>query len=93
MFTPPANGGLITGWQGFASNSPIRRIESRRPILYEIARRFHLKFNVRRADIDAGIGWVQLMLEGERSEIEAAIEWVEAQGIRADPVEGDIVSG
>jgi predicted dehydrogenase len=70
---------------------PSDRIQE--PILYEIARRFHLKFNVRRADIDAGIGWVQLMLEGERSEIESAIEWVEAQGIRADPVEGDIVSG
>lgn len=70
---------------------PSDRIQE--PILYEIARRFHLKFNVRRADIDAGIGWVQLMLEGERSEIEAAIEWVEAQGIRADPVEGDVVSG
>lgn len=70
---------------------PSDRIQE--PILYELARRFHLKFNVRRADIDAGIGWVQLMLEGERSEIEAAIEWVEAQGIRADPVEGDIVSG
>ena len=70
---------------------PSDRIQE--PILYEIARRFHLKFNVRRADIDAGIGWVQLLLEGERSEIEAAIEWVEAQGIRADPVEGDVVSG
>ena len=70
---------------------PSDRIQE--PILYEVARRFHLKFNVRRADIDAGIGWVQLMLEGERSEIEAAIEWVEAQGIRADPVEGDVVSG
>ena len=70
---------------------PSDRIQE--PILYELARRFHLKFNVRRADIDAGIGWVQLMLEGERSEIEAAIEWVEAQGIRADPVEGDVVSG
>ena len=70
---------------------PSDRIQE--PVLYELARRFHLKFNVRRADIDAGIGWVQLMLEGERSEIEAAIEWVEAQGIRADPVEGDIVSG
>ena len=70
---------------------PSDRIQE--PILYEIARRFHLKFNVRRADIDAGIGWVQLMLEGDRSEIEAAIEWVEAQGIRADPVEGDVVSG
>ena len=70
---------------------PANRIQE--PVLYELARRFHLKFNVRRADIDAGIGWVQLMLEGERSEIEAAIEWVEAQGIRADPVEGDVVSG
>ena len=70
---------------------PSDRIQE--PILYELARRFHLKFNVRRADIDAGIGWVQLMLEGERSEIEAAIEWAEAQGIRADPVEGDVVSG
>ena len=70
---------------------PSDRIQE--PILYELARRFHLRFNVRRADIDAGIGWVQLMLEGERSEIEAAIEWVEAQGIRADPVEGDVVSG
>jgi len=70
---------------------PSDRIQE--PILYELARRFHLKFNVRRADIDAGIGWVQLMLEGERSEIEAAIEWVEAQVIRADPVEGDVVSG
>ena len=70
---------------------PSDRIQE--PILYELARRFHLKFNVRRADIDAGIGWMQLMLEGERFEIEAAIEWVEAQGIRADPVEGDVVSG
>ncbi len=70
---------------------PSDRIQE--PVLYELARRFHLKFNVRRADIDAGIGWVQLMLEGERPEIEAAIEWVEAQGIRADPVEGDVVSG
>ena len=70
---------------------PSDRIQE--PILYELARRFHLRFNVRRADVDAGIGWVQLLLEGERSEIKAAIEWVEAQGIRADPVEGDIVSG
>ena len=70
---------------------PSDRIQE--PVLYELARRFHLKFNVRRADIDAGIGWVQLLLEGERTEIDAAIEWVEAQGIRADPVEGDVVSG
>ena len=36
------------------------------PFVYELSRRFHLKFDIRRADVDAGIGWVQLMLEGDR---------------------------
>ncbi len=60
------------------------------PFVYELSRRFHLKFDIRRADVDAGIGWVQLMLEGDRSEIDAAVHWAEQQGIRADPVEGDV---
>ncbi len=60
------------------------------PFVYELSRRFHLKFDIRRADVDAGIGWVQLMLEGDRSEIDAAVQWAQQQGIRADPVEGDV---
>ncbi len=70
---------------------PSDRIQE--PFLYDLSQRFHLKFNIRRADVDAGIGWMQVLLEGERSEIDAAIAWAEAQGIRADPVEGDVISG
>ena len=64
-----------------------------RPIVYEISKRFDLRFDIRRADVDAGIGWIQLLLEGERSELDAAIAWAESQGVRASPVEGDVISG
>ena len=63
------------------------------PIVNELARRFDLRLDIRRADIDGGIGWVQLLVEGEHDEIDAAVEWTEAQGIRVDPVEGEIVGG
>ncbi|MBM4438031.1 MAG: Gfo/Idh/MocA family oxidoreductase [Actinobacteria bacterium] len=67
---------------------PADKIQS--PFVYELSRRFQLVFDIRRADIDAGIGWVQVQLEGERSEIDAAIQWAEAQGVHASPVEGDV---
>ena len=65
----------------------------RRPIVYELSQRFDLRFDIRRADVDAGIGWIQLLLEGERNELDAAIAWAESQGVRASPVEGDVISG
>ncbi len=63
------------------------------PFVYELSRRFMLKFDVRRADVDAGIGWVQLVLEGDRAEIDAAVQWAEQQGVKVDPVGGDVVGG
>ncbi|HCU73335.1 MAG TPA: hypothetical protein DGO43_05930 [Chloroflexi bacterium] len=65
----------------------------RRPIIYELSQRFDLTFDIRRADVDAGIGWIQLLLEGDRNELDAAIAWAESQGVRASPVEGDVISG
>ena len=70
---------------------PADKIQS--PIVNELVRRFDLRLNIRRADIDAGIGWIQLLLEGEHDELDAAVAWAEEQGIRVDPVEGEIVSG
>ena len=70
---------------------PADKIQS--PIVNELARRFDLRLDIRRADIDGGIGWIQLMVEGEHDEIDAAVEWTESQGIRVDPVEGEVVGG
>ena len=63
------------------------------PVIYELGKQFNLVTNIRRADVTEDRGWVVLQLEGEIAEIERGLEWVAAQGVRVDPVEGDIVEG
>jgi ABC-type methionine transport system ATPase subunit len=68
---------------------PTERIQE--PIIYSISKNFDLISNIRRAEVTEKVGWVVLELEGEQSKIDAALVWVKDQGVRVDPVEGDIV--
>ena len=63
------------------------------PIIYELGKQFNLITNIRRADVTEDRGWVVLELEGDMGEIERALDWVAAKGVRVDPVQGDIVEG
>jgi hypothetical protein len=65
----------------------------REPIIWKLGREFNVVTNVRRADVSDDRGWVVLELSGEMSEIERGIQWVVEQGVRVDPVPGDIVEG
>jgi L-aspartate semialdehyde sulfurtransferase ferredoxin len=63
------------------------------PVIYRIGRDFEVVTNIRRADIQEGIGWVILELEGEQQSITDALEWVRSLGVRVDPAVGDVVEG
>ena len=63
------------------------------PIIYEMARKFDVMPNIRRADVRDDMGWVVLELEGEEDRIVEGIEWVKETGVRVDPVSGDVVEG
>ncbi len=63
------------------------------PVIWKLGREFDLVTNIRRADVTEDRGWVVLELEGEMGEIERGVRWVEGQGVRVDPVPGDIVEG
>tara|TARA_B100000029_G_scaffold124588_1_gene118057 strand:- start:1431 stop:1607 length:177 start_codon:yes stop_codon:yes gene_type:complete len=52
---------------------------------------FNVITNIRRADVQEGVGWVILELEGEILEIERSLEWVRSIGVRVDPTLGDLV--
>ena len=65
----------------------------REPIIWKLGREFNVVTNIRRADVTDDRGWVVLELSGEMSEIERGIQWVVEQGVRVDPVPGDIVEG
>jgi hypothetical protein len=63
------------------------------PLIYRLCKQFDVITNIRRADVTEDRGWVVLELEGEIDEIERAVQWVIDQGVRVDPVTGDIVEG
>lgn len=63
------------------------------PVIYRLGKQFAVVTNIRRADVTEDRGWVVLELEGEMGEIERGVQWVIDQGVRVDPVPGDIVEG
>ncbi len=65
----------------------------KQPIIYEVGAQFHVVTNIRRADVQEGVGWVILELEGDEEDIERGLDWVRAQGVRVDPVLGDVLEG
>jgi ABC-type methionine transport system ATPase subunit len=63
------------------------------PVIYKLGKQFEVVTNIRRADVTEDRGWVVLELEGQMDEIERGVQWVIDQGVRVDPVAGDIVEG
>ncbi|MCL0101648.1 NIL domain-containing protein [Dehalococcoidia bacterium] len=64
-----------------------------KPVIYLLGKDFNIVTNIRRADVTDDRGWVVLELEGEENSIDTGLEWVKSQGVRVDPVSGDIVEG
>ena len=63
------------------------------PIVSRMAKQFEVEFSIRRANVEQSAGWMDLELSGEEPEIERAIEWLEAQGVRVSPAGGDVLAG
>ena len=63
------------------------------PVIYQLGQKFQLVTNIRRADVREDMGWVVLELDGEDDEIEKGLEWVKQEGVRVDPVGGDVIEG
>ena len=60
-------------------------------MIWQLGKKFKVVTNVRQASVTDEIGIVCLELEGERSEIKGAIKWLEAQGIKVEPIEINVI--
>jgi hypothetical protein len=57
-----------------------------------MVQRFDVLPNIRRASIDADVGWMICELDGPPDVVEAAISWLVAQGVGVDRL-GDLLEG
>ena len=61
------------------------------PIIYQVGRKFRVVTNIRSASVSDHIGIVGLELDGEQSEIDAAVKWIAEQGVKVEPIEKNVI--
>ena len=61
------------------------------PLLWKLSKKFNVITNIRQASVTDEIGIVSLELDGKRSEIKAAIKWLEKLGVSVEPVEISVI--
>ena len=65
------------------------------PCLWKMSRQFpEVSFDIRQASGGQRIGIMALQFEGEEQQIDAALAYLQAMGVKVDPVEGgSLVAG
>ena len=61
------------------------------PLIYQMAHKFDLVFNVRSASISEEIGIIALELDGPAATIEAAVDWFREHGVTVEPIEKNVI--
>jgi ABC-type methionine transport system ATPase subunit len=61
------------------------------PIIYLVGQKFRVVTNIRGASVSDHIGIVALELDGEEDEIQRAMRWIAAQGVKVEPIEKNVI--
>ncbi len=62
------------------------------PIVSRMVKRFDIEVNIRRARVTETLGEMALELDGDSGALDAAVRYLEEQGVLVEPLEGDLVS-
>ena len=65
----------------------------RQPIIWQIGQENNLVVNIRRADVQHDMGWVELELDGEDAALDIALKTFQQRGVRVDPIEMQTITG
>ncbi|RUM59379.1 MAG: FeS-binding protein [Persephonella sp.] len=60
------------------------------PILSKVCKNFNIEINIRKANVQESIGWLELELSGEDEEIKKAMDFLKENGIEVLFLEGQI---
>ncbi|TMA54852.1 MAG: FeS-binding protein [Deltaproteobacteria bacterium] len=61
------------------------------PIIYLLVKKFEVITNIRGANVSNEMGLLALEMEGTQQEIDRAVAWLRAQGIRVEPIEKNVI--
>ena len=62
------------------------------PVIYLMSKECSVVFNIRRAKITETAGEVTLELEGSDEQLKRGVQFLEAKGVKVQPVTGDVIT-
>jgi ABC-type methionine transport system ATPase subunit len=60
------------------------------PLLSKVCKNFNIDINIRKANVQEKIGWLELEFIGNDEEIEKAINFLVENGVEVQPIEGQV---
>ena len=76
-------------WFTFPSRTQVEQ-----PLIWQMSRKFpNVSFDIRQASVQHEIGIMAVLLSGEKSEVEAAIDFLRSSGVTVEPIEKSVVEG
>jgi ABC-type methionine transport system ATPase subunit len=60
------------------------------PILSKVCKNFNIDINIRKANVQEKIGWLELEFIGDEVEIEKAMNFLVENGVEVLPIEGQV---
>lgn len=61
------------------------------PLVCLLAKQFDILFNIRGSTVTSDMGLVALEIEGEREEVNRAINWLKEKGVIVEPIEKNVI--
>ena len=63
----------------------------KKPLTFQMAKKYDVMPNIRRAKVTETIGEIVLELDGEETNLEKGLKFLEKQGVKVEPIVGDII--
>jgi ABC-type methionine transport system ATPase subunit len=60
------------------------------PLLSKVCKNFNIDINIRKANVQEKMGWLELEFIGNDEEIEKAINFLVENGVEVQPIEGQV---
>ncbi|MEO2002873.1 MAG: NIL domain-containing protein [Candidatus Poribacteria bacterium] len=62
------------------------------PVIYNVARKYDVVTNIRRANVEGEAGWVVMEMSGSDEGLDDAVAYLREVGVDVEPVGGDVVA-
>lgn len=64
-----------------------------KPVIWQLSREFDVITNIRTAEVKEDMGLVGLEIDGDSEQLEAAVRWLQKQGVHVEPIEQSVLAG